>query len=348
LRNIVPLVGWVHDLDNAFGTTVTGNKIDWPVTGGGAWAIIEDASHHAFASTDVNLVFGNKLTGNCGEFQKDNTSSSTGSVNDVAHQGSLTLSSVTALAAAFTAIVLQVEGTGGGSWAGKLYKHLTGAQQLAMIDDDTGNPVLLVGPGASGSASVSAGGVLSTGNRSTASVGDLLASGFAYLEGGLFFPTTPSYSMTAKQNALAGTTVLSAAGIRFSGGDFQKCISVSGGVPVWVPLATGGGGGVAPAYIVATVASSIATVDLSMGLTQEIDLTTATTAISNPIGITGQPVFTLRLVQDATGGRAVTFGSNYVGLTPAAFDTTPLGTTVIPLVVNGAGNIVRAGAITSF
>jgi hypothetical protein len=68
---------------------------------------------------------------------------------------------------------------------------------------------------------------------------------------------------------------------------------------------------------------------LSLGVIQEVTLT-ENTAISVPANLQPGP-FWLKLIQDATGGWAVTFPADYLGIDPTYFSGpgTPPGTIFI-------------------
>lgn len=88
--------------------------------------------------------------------------------------------------------------------------------------------------------------------------------------------------------------------------------------PVTTLPGTGGGSGYTTnvgtdGYYVITIATGHATPLLSSGLNQEVDLTTASTIIDLPSGTPAPTTWTLIIYQDATGGRAVTFASGYLG-----------------------------------
>lgn len=72
-----------------------------------------------------------------------------------------------------------------------------------------------------------------------------------------------------------------------------------------------------------TIPSGAATIlpDLSLDQSQLLVLTTATT-IKPPVNAISGSLFNLILVQDATGGRVVTFDASYIGLAGLSLTTT--------------------------
>jgi hypothetical protein len=103
-------------------------------------------------------------------------------------------------------------------------------------------------------------------------------------------------------------------------------------------------------YVITVDGSNRATPDLSQGRNQEVDLDRATTAIqppNSPPAVT----WTLIIVQDATGGRAVTFDATYLGASTLALSTDPdtyssLDWTVRPDGTQALSNLVTGVPVT--
>lgn len=98
----------------------------------------------------------------------------------------------------------------------------------------------------------------------------------------------------------------------------------------------GGSGGPSPAsegdYIIPVVGAA-AVVNVANGVNQEVPLAIPTTAIGAPGGGVLGSRLTLFLVQDATGGRLVTWDSVYKGIGLFEIDTTPLTYSVFEFVL---------------
>ena len=71
-------------------------------------------------------------------------------------------------------------------------------------------------------------------------------------------------------------------------------------------------------YYIVPVSGGSAALDLSLGSIQVVTLTTSSTLLATPANIQPGP-FWIKLIQDATGGRAVTLSAAYTGITATDF-----------------------------
>ena len=71
-------------------------------------------------------------------------------------------------------------------------------------------------------------------------------------------------------------------------------------------------------YYIVPVSGGTAALDLSLGSIQVVNLTSSSTLLATPDNLQPGP-FWIKLIQDATGGRAVTLSADYIGMDPTEF-----------------------------
>jgi hypothetical protein len=210
----------------ARGNVVIENKIEYSPVALSA-AVVEDASIAPFEATDKNWVAGNRLTGNCFEFQKHASSGSTSHVVISAVEHGLTTRSEN---------IIQREGSGvyavyrnyavsaGGSLGlSSLFDHLTNGVNII------GGPLFNISrDGAAGTGSIS------TGPRTASQWDDAVLTGKLFSDSFLCM-TGLTYS-DAEANLMPDTYGL----IRYDGTSHKFMFSdeVSSGVRVWKQFAT--------------------------------------------------------------------------------------------------------------
>lgn len=95
--------------------------------------------------------------------------------------------------------------------------------------------------------------------------------------------------------------------------------------------------------------SSDAQLNLSFGLTQQVNLNSSRTInVLNPLNFNIGDKFTVVLFQDSTGGNQVSFGSYFIGVDPTQFDTTANLCTMLTFGVETATRIPMIAVPYSF